>query len=200
MSRILVIFASSQGQTRKIAHRIAEILLEKGHSVDVFDAKQIPKPILPENYEAVIVGASIHVGGYQHQLKKWVKIHSQGLNSIPSAFFSVCLGVLQDDPKVKLELDVIIKDFLKSSNWQPKTKAIFAGGLAYSKYNILIKWWMKRISKKSGGDTDTSHDYEYTDWNAVSRFANEFSIKLPADLDSVASKRSMTTSFIDSSL
>lgn len=200
MSRILVIFASTQGQTCKIAGRIREILIEKGHSVDVFDAKEIPKPILPENYGAVIVGASIHVGGYQRQMKNWVKSHSQGLNSIPSAFFSVCLGVLQNDPKVKLELDEIIKDFLKSSDWQPKTKAVFAGGLAYSKYNVLIKWWMRRISKKSGGDTDISHDYEYTDWNAVSRFANEFSKKLHANLDSIGSKRAINNNLIDSSL
>ncbi len=178
MSSLLIVFASTQSQTCKIAHRFCEILIEKGYSVDVFDAKEIPKIILPENYAAVIVGASIHVGGYQRQLKKWVKSHSQGFNSIPSAFFLVCLGVLQNDLKVKSELETIIEDFLNTSDWQPQLRAVFAGGLAYSKYNILLKWWMRRISKKSHGDTDTSRDYEYTDWNAVSRFANEFSKKI----------------------
>ena len=34
---------------------------------------------------------------------------------------------------------------------------------------------MKRISKNAGGDTDTTHDYEYTDWGKVSQFAKQFS-------------------------
>jgi len=33
---------------------------------------------------------------------------------------------------------------------------------------------MKRIARKSGGDTDTSRDYEYTDWAAVDDFAQRF--------------------------
>ena len=33
---------------------------------------------------------------------------------------------------------------------------------------------MRRIVSKEGGDTDTSRDYEYTDWAAVDAFAREF--------------------------
>lgn len=34
---------------------------------------------------------------------------------------------------------------------------------------------MRRIAKKEGGDTDSSHDYEYTDWSSVIEFAREVS-------------------------
>jgi menaquinone-dependent protoporphyrinogen oxidase len=33
---------------------------------------------------------------------------------------------------------------------------------------------MRRIVAKAGGDTDTSRDYEYTDWNQVRGFARDF--------------------------
>ncbi|HEY1905234.1 MAG TPA: hypothetical protein VGG91_04290 [Myxococcaceae bacterium] len=33
---------------------------------------------------------------------------------------------------------------------------------------------MRRIASREGGDTDTSRDYEYTDWAAVDRCAVEF--------------------------
>jgi menaquinone-dependent protoporphyrinogen oxidase len=41
---------------------------------------------------------------------------------------------------------------------------------------------MKRIAKREGGSTDTSHDHEYTDWDAVARFTNRFleKISVPA--------------------
>ena len=48
---------------------------------------------------------------------------------------------------------------------------MIAGALMYSKYALPIKWIMQRIAKKSGEDTDTSKDYEYTDWSQVQRYA-----------------------------
>ena len=34
----------------------------------------------------------------------------------------------------------------------------------------MIRLIMKRIARKAGGPTDTSHDYEFTDWLAIDRF------------------------------
>jgi menaquinone-dependent protoporphyrinogen oxidase len=34
---------------------------------------------------------------------------------------------------------------------------------------------MKRIASASGGDTDTSRDYEYTDWKDLRDFVDRFS-------------------------
>ena len=33
---------------------------------------------------------------------------------------------------------------------------------------------MKLIAKHQGGDTDTSRDYEYTDWDDLKHFIEEF--------------------------
>lgn len=41
---------------------------------------------------------------------------------------------------------------------------LIAGALAYSKYSRPIKCVMQKIAKKTGEDTDTSRDHEYTDW------------------------------------
>jgi menaquinone-dependent protoporphyrinogen IX oxidase len=112
---------------------MGNVLVKKGHVVDLFDVRKIPSSVVPQDYDGVLVGASVHAGGYQRRLKKWVKF-------------------------------------------------VFAGALAYSKYNFLVKWWMKRIAKKSGGETDTSKDYEYTNWNDVSRFAEDFSNKILGNL------------------
>jgi menaquinone-dependent protoporphyrinogen oxidase len=39
---------------------------------------------------------------------------------------------------------------------------------------------MKQISGSEGGDTDTSRDFEYTDWDEVTRFAEAFFAELSA--------------------
>jgi menaquinone-dependent protoporphyrinogen oxidase len=48
-----------------------------------------------------------------------------------------------------------------------------AGALAYSKYSFFVKLVMKTIAWKAGGPTDTSRDYEFTDWATLDRFVLE---------------------------
>ena len=55
---------------------------------------------------------------------------------------------------------------------------LVAGALLYTRYNFLVRFVMRQITKAEGGDTDTSRDYEYTDWDAVDRFAEAFARQL----------------------
>jgi menaquinone-dependent protoporphyrinogen oxidase len=54
----------------------------------------------------------------------------------------------------------------------PRVKPV-AGALLSTKYNFLIRFVMRRIAKKAGAETDTSRDYEYTDWVALDHFVEE---------------------------
>jgi menaquinone-dependent protoporphyrinogen oxidase len=56
--------------------------------------------------------------------------------------------------------------------------AVFPGALQYSKYGPLKRLVVRAFAAVAGHDTDTSKDYEYTDWKAVERFAAAFSEEL----------------------
>ena len=64
--------------------------------------------------------------------------------------------------------------FVSASGWQPGITRPVPGALLYTRYNPVKRWMMKRIVRKAGGDTDTTRDYEYTDWNELRAFADEF--------------------------
>jgi menaquinone-dependent protoporphyrinogen oxidase len=66
-----------------------------------------------------------------------------------------------------------IDKFLYQTGWCPWLARSFAGELAYTRYNPVTRWIMKMISRRNGGPTDTSRDYEFTDWAAVDRFGHE---------------------------
>jgi menaquinone-dependent protoporphyrinogen oxidase len=172
MTRILVLYGTTQGQTGKIAEALAAAMRARGASADVVDAAA-DSPA-PDGYAAVVVAASVHAGGYQRSVQRWVHAHAAALRSRPTAFVSVCLGVLQHDPAVDRELKSIFDRFVAATGWQPGVMKVIAGGLPYTKYNWLTRWAMKRIVRKAGGDIDTSRDYEYTDWNDLRGFAGEF--------------------------
>lgn len=68
----------------------------------------------------------------------------------------------------------ILERFYAETGWRPKYVRAVAGAVLYTKYNFLVRFIMKRISKQAGGSTDTSRDHEYTDWRALDRFSEEF--------------------------
>jgi menaquinone-dependent protoporphyrinogen oxidase len=172
MTRILVLYGTTQGQTAKIAEVLAAAMRARGAAVDLVDAATDAPA--PNGYAAVVVAASVHAGGYQRSVRRWVEANADALRGRPTAFLSVCLGVLQHDPAVDRELTAIFERFATATGWQPGVMKIVAGGLPYSKYNWFTRWAMKRIVRKAGGDIDTSRDYEYTDWEDLRRFAGKF--------------------------
>jgi menaquinone-dependent protoporphyrinogen oxidase len=174
MGKVLILYGSSEGQTAKIAHHIAGVIREEGYTVDVVDGRTLPAHFSLEPYTAAIIGASIHVGDYQKYIRAFIQRHHEALERIPTAFFSVSLTEAYPDPAEKVPLEQLMAAFLQKTGWHPQNVASFAGALAYSKYGFLKRFVMQRIARRAGASTDPTRDYEYTDWEAVTRFAETF--------------------------
>jgi menaquinone-dependent protoporphyrinogen oxidase len=172
MSRILVLYGTSEGHTAKVARAIAARLAASGVDADVQEAV-IGDP-LPAAYDGVVVAASLHAGGYQKAVSKWLRNHAKEFGPRPTAFVSVCLAVLSRDEKTRDEARAIPHRYVDRLGWQPTMIKVVAGALPYTKYNFFVRWMMKRIVAGAGGDTDTSRDYEYTDWQDLRAFADRF--------------------------
>jgi len=67
------------------------------------------------------------------------------------------------------ELKGITKEFLSNTGWHPTYIEQVAGAIRYSKYNFFKKYILRNIAQKNNAQTDTSEDYEYTDWTQVQR-------------------------------
>jgi menaquinone-dependent protoporphyrinogen oxidase len=172
MSRVLVLYGTTEGQTAKIAGAIASTLRANGIEVDVVEASMDDPRA--DDYAGVVVAASVHASRYQRSVQQWVQNNREALAGKPSAFISVCLGVLQWQPDVQREVNAIVDRFLMTTGWRPMWTKSVAGALPYTKYGWLTRWIMQRIAAKAGGDTDTTRDYEYTDWQDVRAFAERF--------------------------
>lgn len=172
MPRFLVLYGTTDGHTAEIARFLMGELEKLGALVDVFDASYgAPSPA---QYDGVIVAASIHVGGFQRDVVRWVITHRDELDRTHAVFLSVCLSVLQQDPGVVRELAGIINRFKIRTGWQPAATKLVAGALLYTRYSWLKRLAMRHIARKAGGGIDTSRDYRYTDWSDLTAFAREF--------------------------
>lgn len=59
MSKILIVYGSSTGNTESIAEAIAKILENKGHEVTVRNAAEVSADGLARGYDAVLFGSSV---------------------------------------------------------------------------------------------------------------------------------------------
>jgi menaquinone-dependent protoporphyrinogen oxidase len=178
MKQILIAYGTTDGQTRKIAEVLAEDLRARRFSVDILDTAGTRPRLSPETYDAVIVAASVQIGAFQKSVVRWVRMHARALHRMPTAFLPVCLAILEKRPEAQQEIDNIVGRFFRRCGWRPTVTKPMAGALKYTQYPWLKKWMMKRIVAKAGGDTDTTRDYEYTDWNELRAFAGEFAARL----------------------
>ena len=172
MTRILIVYGTTDGHTATIARRLADTFRTRGADTDVVSlCKASPRP---QGYDGVVVAASVHAGTYQPEVRQWVRTHAPPLADMPGAFVSVCLGMLQSDPNVLEDVADTIRRFLASAGWEPTVVKPVAGAVLYTHYGWLKRRVMRRIVAKAGGATDTSRDYEYTDWRDLERFASDF--------------------------
>jgi menaquinone-dependent protoporphyrinogen oxidase len=172
MPNVLILYASKHGHTAKIAHRIAQSVRDDGHTADVRDAHATPD-LSPSDYDGVIVGASIHAGHHQREIVDWAKEHATGLGGKPSAFFSVCLAFADDNDEARAAAQKYIDDFRDETGWSPDAATTFAGALQYLEYDFFTRTLIRLMMHHQGHPTDTSRDYDYTDWDAVERFGHE---------------------------
>jgi menaquinone-dependent protoporphyrinogen oxidase len=173
MSRFLVIHASNHGHTAKIAERIAATLEQDGAAVDLCRLGDGHRDPAPRDYDAVVVGASIHAGHHQQAVVEWAERHRAALTQLPSAFFSVCLTAADDTEESRAATRAYLDDFAERTGWTPDRMTTFAGALQYREYEFVTRLMIRLMMRRAGHPTDASRDYDYTDWDAVERWAQE---------------------------
>ena len=78
--KTLILYSSHDGQTKKIAAYIAEIIKEN------VDVKSISDKVNLQDYDRIIIGASIRYGHFNKKLYKILEKHTALLNQKITAF------------------------------------------------------------------------------------------------------------------
>lgn len=171
---LLIAYASTDGMTAQIAEHLAETARELGHRTQIVNTAGVPGQFDVRPFDAILIGASVHARGYQRSAKRFIRNHLDSLNSKPSAFFSVCMAVASKDEHSRADARAIAEAFPAALGWNPAVVEVIAGALMFSRYGIFRRPAMRAIARKEVGELDTSHDYVYTDWQAVERFCRSF--------------------------
>lgn len=182
MKKILVIYATTEGHTRKIAEFIAEHLRAQGAAVDLVDSATPAAAAVQPIYGAAVIAGSVHERLHQRSLVHFVRENADWLNAIPTAFVSVGLAAALPDAESQAQARNTLQYFLDKTGLTPTIAKPVAGALLYTKYDWFRRTMMRLIARQMGKDVDDTRDHEYTDWDDLRRFVDEFARQVrPAD-------------------
>ena len=166
MSNTLIIYSTTDGQTVAICNTLV-----KNHNKDQIKICSIEEAYEENlnNYEKVIIGASIRYGKHNPRVIEFVKKNLERFNKIKTAFFSVNV-VARKKNKNTPETNPYVKKFLNKTKWKPTKLNVFAGKVDYPSYRFLDKYIIRLIMWFTKGPTDVTKSYEFTNWDEVKKF------------------------------
>ena len=112
MKKILILYATTDGQTKLICQKIKKIL-EEIFIIDCHSIESVNEDLglIKKNFESVIIGASIRYGKHSDDLYNFIKNNTDFLEGIDNAFFSVNV-VARKPEKNTPDTNPYIKKFL----------------------------------------------------------------------------------------
>ena len=170
MFKTLIIYSTTDGQTRKICERIMNAS-DNRDSLKIFPIEDVKKEDL-SIYDNIIIGASIRYGKHNSNVYSFIKENKNILENKNTAFFTVNVVARKLD-KNHPDTNPYMKKFLKITGWTPNRLAVFAGKIDYPKYKFFDKQIIRFIMYVTKGPTDISKVYEFTEWDRIDEFAKD---------------------------
>jgi len=177
----LVVHATTEGHTARIAARLAERLAERGLRVRSSPVNEHgtlpgddPEPLPP----LVIAGSPVHVGRHDPGLVRWARGHAKDLGHRAVGLFSVSLSAAGRPDEVA-DAERLLAHLVGETGWTQARTTVVAGAISWSRYGFLKRFLMKRVLRKGGRTPHPDHDEVFTDWAALDAFAD----RLAGDLE-----------------
>ncbi len=168
MSKVLIIYSSTDGHTLKICNRLRQTIEQFAQPVTVISVEHCSQLDL-QTFDKIVIGASIRYGRHSKLIVDFIEDHLPLLETKPNAFFSVNI-VARKLEKNRPETNPYMRRFLKTISWRPQELAVFAGKLDYPKYRPMDRMMIRFIMLITGGPTDPKTVAEFTDWQQVEAF------------------------------
>lgn len=168
MSRIIIIYATTDGHTREICSYLMQVIEESGNQVTLVSINE-KNTIDLISFDKIVIGASIRYGKHHKKVYEFIKKNTLLLEKKSSAFFSVNV-VARKPEKNQPDTNPYLKKFLMQITWQPDELAVFAGKIDYQKYQFWDRFMIRLIMWMTKGPTDPKACIDFTNWDQVKEF------------------------------
>lgn len=174
MARVLVAYASTEGQTEHIAHHVARKLEDAGHVTRLIGLSSCEGEAGADDYDASILASSIHRGRFAPELTSFLMRHGPAIRAHRSAFLTVSLSAASQDEKERAGLREVTDRFLFESGWQPDFVEHVAGAVHDRLLSVFERAVLHAVVRQHGEELDPTGNTEFTDWPRLDTFVKSF--------------------------
>jgi len=168
-SRILIAYATRDGQARRIAERIAT-RLQTGSAPRCLRSDP-PSPAEMSRAALIVVVAAVRYGKHLPEADVFLATYAKLAAPPPLVLTSVNLTARKPG-KTTAQGNAYLRKLIARHRLKPALATAFAGRLDYARYSWSDRQLIRFIMLLTGGPTDPSACVEFTDWAAVDAFAD----------------------------
>ena len=169
---ILVLYATVEGHSRKVATRIAEHLDDRNYRTVIGDVRE-PGFTVPATFDAAFICAPIHAGRYPEPIARFIEDWKDALALVPTGFVSISLSIYSHNPEESAEAQTFPEKLSMRTGFYASHVHHAAGALKYLENEYFKRCLMRQIAENEGVPVDMSRDYEFTDWDALEGFVDD---------------------------
>ena len=172
MVKHLILYHSVNGQTEKICRTVMHDMEKQHLSCTLCTITDLPEIQLP-HYTSVLLGLPVRYGRHPRLLQQWIRDNLALLKIMPTGLFSVNLTARKFNKNCP-KTNPYLRKLLRRLDWKPHCLAVFAGALKYPDYSRWDRLMVRLIMKITQGPTNTRQYSEFTQWDNVQQFAEQY--------------------------
>lgn len=168
-----LLYASHDGQTRRIAERLSARLEALNIAVRPHNLAD-GIPAADNLSEMVVLVAAIRYGKHLPDARRFLESYSRVEKRPALVLFSVNLTARKPQKQTP-EGSVYLRKTIRKYRLKPVLAHAIAGRLDYPRYKWFDRQMIRFIMLLTGGPTDPNTTIEYTDWHQVDALADRIS-------------------------
>lgn len=163
--KILIAYASSEGQTAKICRKIETQVSAAGHDVTMFDTGDRKSNVHMADFDRVILAGSVHQQRHQEALEVFMVANAANLEKIPNLLVSVSLSAAyragRDEAQSYVDL------LIDRTGVTPGDVHLAAGAIRTGEYDFFSAQIIRHLILPGKHIDPNTKEHEFTDWERL---------------------------------
>jgi menaquinone-dependent protoporphyrinogen oxidase len=168
----LVVYATVEGHTQKIAESIAKRIEDKGTNVRLVPATERIADLKLDDYAGVIFAAPVYQQRHPDEFINLIKAHAEQARHVPTALVSVSISAAFPDGHD--DARAYVDRLEQATGWQPQAVHLAAGALRIGGYDFFQEQIIRHVVLKDRAPNLIEGHHDFTDWDALGAFIDDF--------------------------
>jgi menaquinone-dependent protoporphyrinogen oxidase len=163
--KTLIVYASIEGHTRKIAEHLEAKLGDLGHEVSSFNAMDRTAEVSVLPFDRIILAGSVHERMHPKPFEVFLSGNAEQLSQKPTLLISVSMSAAF--PEGADEAAEYVEELSMRSGLTPNDTLCVGGAIKLGKYDYYAMQVLRHVVLRNRNFDPKETDHEFTDWDAL---------------------------------